>query len=249
MTSKVFRSFVVTTREFSAPANSPYFTVLAKNGFVPSHGEFVTDSVGDNVAHLGQTWAEMTAMYWVWKNVTGVDVVSFPHFRRYFWCFPSGPYFQGENFHIEPSEDNMAALTSKANVEEMLNILKYSDCIVPRRRYFPMTVAEQYKRCQLPDWELFCKGIALLGKEFEEALPWFDQSNSMHCYNMFVMPWKEFDEYMKILCTLLNWLTGQRNYDKKIPAYLAERFLTIYLHVKGLRKFEVPVALLEPTAT
>ena len=126
--------------------------------------------------------------------------------------------------------------------------MAYTDVIVPRARGFGVSVAQQYQLVGLPGWDLFVEGCKALGPEYAAATPWFDQSSTMSCYNMFVMKWDLFDKYMTTLFTLLKWVAERQTFDGKYPAHMAERFLNLYIHVNRLSRVEVPVALLEPSA-
>ncbi len=243
------KSYIITSRDFPLPPDRPAFPVMAKGGFVPQGRAYVTDATGDNVAHMSSQWAEMTAMYWVWKNTTDADLVSFPHFRRFFWVVPNGPYFTpGSTFHVDPTEANLEALTSPASVDRIKEIMTYTDVIVPRRRSMETSVADQYRAVGLPEWDLFIEGCKALGPEYAAAGAYFDQVNSISCYNMFVMKWAQFDHYMETLFTLLKWVAERVELEHKVPAHMAERFLNLYIHVNCLSTMEVPVALLEASA-
>ncbi len=70
---------------------------------------------------------------------------------------------------------------------------------------------------------------------------------------MMIAPKKFFDAYMAKLFTLMNWIEQQEPfctepYQCRVPAFLAERFFTFYLHVTGARRVEVPVVLTEAKA-
>lgn len=46
--------------------------------------DMIGDDTGDNISDKNSTFSEMTAQYWVWKNVHDVDYVGFCHYRRFF---------------------------------------------------------------------------------------------------------------------------------------------------------------------
>ena len=62
-----------------------------------------------------------------------------------------------------------------------------------------------------------------------------------------------FDAYMSSLFSLLFWIEEKRPfrtdpYQCRVPAFLAERFFTFYLHVTDTRYAEAPVAISELAA-
>jgi len=72
---------------------------------------------------------------------------------------------------------------------------------------------------------------------------------------MFVMPWAIFDAYCQDLFEVIDACfalcdKGYDSYNDRYPGFLAERYLGLWLHAKGLRSVEVPMLMLmnEPVA-
>ena len=62
-----------------------------------------------------------------------------------------------------------------------------------------------------------------------------------------------FDGYMSLLFPLLFWIEEKNPfrtdpYQCRVPAFLAERFFTFYLHAARARYAEIPIATLEASA-
>ena len=41
-----------------------------------------SDRIGDNIAHL-ETYADMRAPYWIWKNRDDLDIIGFQGYRKF----------------------------------------------------------------------------------------------------------------------------------------------------------------------
>lgn len=46
--------------------------------------DMVGDDTGDNISDKNSSYSEMTAHYWIWKNVHDVEYVGLCHYRRFF---------------------------------------------------------------------------------------------------------------------------------------------------------------------
>lgn len=75
------------------------------------------DDTGDNISHLNRCFAEMTGIYWAWKNYDQLgtpDYIGFMHYRSLFFFGPY-PAYKEENF------------LDKIGCPYLRRILKYAD--------------------------------------------------------------------------------------------------------------------------
>jgi Domain of unknown function (DUF4422) len=135
-------------------------------------------------------------------------------------------------------------------VDKVLNV---ADVIVPRRQNLLMPLAQQYVSCCRPEyWDLFLQAIHETCPDFRGSLSWFDLQTEAHLYNMMIAPKVFFDAYMSRLFAVTDWMERQKPfpmepYQCRVPAFIAERFFSFYLHVNRARCFEVPVAYTQQT--
>ena len=77
-------------------------------------------------------------------------------------------------------------------------------------------------------------------------LDWFDLTSEAHFYTMMIARKPYFDAYMSRLFTLLDWMEPRNElstdtYQRRVPAFIAERFFSFYLHATGARICEFPL--------
>ncbi len=72
--------FVVAHKEVPFPRVAPFVPIQVGNG-APIQGVECRDNTGDNIAQKNPNYCELTAQYWIWKNVKA-DYVGLVHYRR-----------------------------------------------------------------------------------------------------------------------------------------------------------------------
>lgn len=245
------QAYIIYHRDFPFPPPSPFHTIVAKGDYhINPEMPHVRDDTGINVSHRQSSWAELTAMYWVWKNAKKTEVVGFPQYRRQLWML--GQNLSGK-VRIEPNAQNLATLVSQAHFEAAYKLLTYSDCIVADEVNLSQSLAHNFLGYFPKEtWDCFSDSLKFLGIEFVKNKDWWFQTCGMHYAHLFYMRWSEFDEYMQHLMVLLEHTDPV--FDKHIPqheriqAHLIERFFNYYLYVKRMRKISKPVALLDQSA-
>jgi len=79
MTTKIY---TLTHKKFDTPPDSTYVPLQVGTACHHKLG-YLTDDTGDNISAKNCYYSELTGVYWVWKNVTDVDVVGVCHYRRF----------------------------------------------------------------------------------------------------------------------------------------------------------------------
>lgn len=74
------RLFVVCHKPTPLPAGEPFVPIQVGTG-KPIPGVALRDDTGDNIARKNPNFCELTAQYWIWKNIRA-DVVGLCHYRR-----------------------------------------------------------------------------------------------------------------------------------------------------------------------
>ncbi len=79
MISDRIKIFVVYHRNSPRIERAPFVPIQVGNGAPLG---MLRDDTGDNIAAKNPNYCELTAQYWIWKNVKDADVVGLCHYRR-----------------------------------------------------------------------------------------------------------------------------------------------------------------------
>jgi hypothetical protein len=214
---------------------------------------------GDSIANLNDSFGELTAHYWVWKNLKNIDHIGFCHYRRYF-NFITLEQSAQPKLLASPTPEILSFLAQDAQKDAAEHILKYSDVITTRQYCLSETIQEQF--CNAHTNEIWVQFIDAI-REFSPSwmtryLPWFETSREFRFYPVFIMPWSIFDEFCSLLFPVLfsvHQKTGSIPHQQGIrfqlnryPAYLAERFMMLYFHARALRLHGAQLIALESEA-
>ena len=75
--------FVMTHKPFSCPRMKGYYPMQVGAALHEDLG-YLRDDVGDHISELNPYYAELTGLYWLWRNYHAPDIVGICHYRRYF---------------------------------------------------------------------------------------------------------------------------------------------------------------------
>ena len=75
--------FAMTHKEFDVPNDSMYIPLHVGHAGAKKDFGYMGDDTGDNISDLNCYYAELSGVYWVWKNYHEADYVGVCHYRRF----------------------------------------------------------------------------------------------------------------------------------------------------------------------
>jgi len=123
------RVLVATHKQYEFPDDSLYAPIQVGVARGESDFGYLVDNKGDNISLKNESYCELTALYWAWKNgsIDEYKYIGLVHYRRYF----AGDLSFGEAGILES--------------EAIKQILLAHDIIVPKRRnYYLQSVYSHY---------------------------------------------------------------------------------------------------------
>lgn len=182
--------------------------------------DMIGDDTGDNISEKNPYYSEMTAHYWIWKNVKDVEYVGLCHYRRF--------------FGIEITEDNIDKLMKGYDVMMVTPDYKLDSVYSCFARFVSgedLTILSQVirKRCPqyYPTLVKLCDGV------------------KFYPYNMVICKKELYDQYAEWMFSIL---FECEKYIKMSPysnarrtiGYLAEMITQVYFIHNKMKIMTVP---------
>lgn len=190
---------------------------------------YIKDNDGDSISELNDSFCEVTALHWIWKN-TNDNKVGLCHYRRFF---------------VDKEEKNNILYNGKniAKGSYLLQQLDYYDVILPKpvelrdNANLQLISNKAWYQLSHQKYDLFIVKKVINSKypEYMKAYNYIMESNFFYPCNIFLMKRKYFDLYMEWLEDILFDIQGKieiSSYDKyqyRVFGFIAERLLNIWI--------------------
>ncbi len=194
------------------------------------------DDTGDNISHKNKTFAELTVLYWIWKNVKA-DYVGLIHYRRSLRV--------DENTYF--CQDYLCKIgLNHKNIDKLFD--EY-DIIMPSKYTVFPTLYDQFIESHfVEDIELAFDYIRKKYPEMKDAIEESLMVEDGYFTNMFIMKKEILDEYAEWIFDILFAIedkldynlretktkganyTDENQYQLRAPAYLAERLINVWMY-------------------
>lgn len=231
-------------KDFVRNAQCPWIQPIGVNGYTDPGVQ--SDSEGDNIAALNPYYCELTAQYWAWKH-SHADVVGFFHYRRYLNFLFDVTWEYHATVGVPADSSFLSYLTSDAQRERLQQILGVADVVVAKRSGSNRSIQDHYLAHHPRDtWDAFLTVLHQNHPEYRPFLDLFRLDTTLSICNIHVMRREHFhalcEEQFPLIDAVYRQIgTPYDSYNNRYPGFLAERFLGLWLHVRRLRRFEVPL--------
>ena len=182
--------------------------------------DVIGDDTGENISYKNPSYCEMTAHYWIWKNVKDTEYVGLCHYRRY--------------FGIDVTKENINRLMQNVDVI-LVEPSYYVDSVYSYFAKFigaeNMTILSLVMKKLYPDYfetlEKVCDGI------------------KFHPFNMLICRKSLFDQYCEWMFSILEEcekyiMPAPYTNANRTLAYIAEMLTGVYFIHRQMRIKSVP---------
>ena len=236
-----------------APLNrNAQFPVIAVSNFgqhvQPDNHLLFSDRLGQSIAQFNDDFSELTAHYWVWRNMEDLDYVGFFHHRRFFNF--SKPLADNYPKVLLPGYDQCVGnFCTSDQAEAAIRLLDFCDILTIRAEHNKDPLDLRWPSHHVPEvWEVL-KDVLRRQFGFLKADAFFALNRRLVWYPIFVTRWETFCSLIPQLFDILFRVRAKVNQDKakygvsqpnsRYLAYLSEPIMMLLINHLRLSSQEV----------
>ena len=223
------RIFAMTHKQFDVPKEELYIPMHVGHAQAKQEYGYLGDDTGDNISDLNCYYAELSGVYWVWKNYTEADYVGICHYRRFL-----------------TNEENKAFTQ-----EQYEALLQKYDLITTKQLELPNSY--HYGFGAHHKIETLDETGRIISENYPEYYDNFIElvnGNKTYFGNIMVTSKALYDEYCEWLFTILFELqkridlTFEDDYHRRVFGFISEFLLLVWVKTRGLKALECRVAII-----
>lgn len=216
--SSTMTMLVATHKAAEVPSDNFYAPIHVGHARNPIDLGYLVDDLGENISQKNNSYCELTAQYWAWKNLSS-DFVGLSHYRRYFKGTQRGP-----NSKMILSEGDARTLLGRSEL-----------VLAKPRNYMIETIESHYVNSHFgEDLEVVRDALNAVAPETVSCHDSVLRGREMSLFNMFLMSRAELHHYSEWLFAVLEECekhidNGSRSiYEQRTFGYLSEILLNVW---------------------
>ena len=187
------------------------------------------DNLEQNISNMNEIFADLTAQYWIWKNVKG-QYVGIENHNKHFLFDPNK---KKKRAYYPISIEAYSKIFQKYNVKEIYKIIEQYDIILPYKQNFNnITLIEQYKIFHNElNYANFEKILVKNNPQYAKYIYNQRKLTDMYLCNIKIMKKELFNQFCSfIFPSLFEYASCYDCKNEKYPAWFNERFFNAWLN-------------------
>ena len=202
---------------------------------------FQGDNEGDNISKRNESYCELTAHYWAWKNLKEFDI-GLCHYRRYFKLEDS--LFSTSTYVV--SKEDFQNIATNNSLKKIEKYMSQYDIILPKSWRLPWCIKRDFESICNEDYEILARVIKAKHPEYLKSFEKYSLGNRKTGYNMFITSKEVFIGYSKWLFDILfetekHIKLSPYTYYRRIFGFMSEILLPVYCEKNRLKIKECPI--------
>lgn len=207
---------------------------IAKTDLGFQRDDMVNGKPCDSISEKNKSYCELTAIYWVWKNLKTlcpeIKYVGLCHYRRFF-CFDNRPVYDDA---IELPVEQISSYT--LDETKLGKLLEKYDFFMSKKRIYQYSLLMDYSYNHISeDMRTLAKVVNDLHPEYMDSFVRIIAcNNKVSLYNLNVMRWDKFCSYCDWLFGIIGEAEKRINIEHynsvqgRIWGYMAERLFNVW---------------------
>lgn len=216
---------------------------------------YYMDNTGENISAKNPHYNELTALYWMWKNMKNENILGLVHYRRYFNFFFNRWFKTIRQIEVNAEDGLVKQNNEKASKIEALAeqwLGKY-DIIGPvpfKYGGFKSLKDDYYHHHRQADWDAAMQVIREMYPEYAPSIvKHLENDNMIYWANLFVARYDFVDKYCNWLFPVFTELEKRITvstdpYQRRVYGFLSERLFTLYIYHNKISVKEIPTLLI-----
>jgi hypothetical protein len=234
---------ISTHKEFISPEIDLYIPIHAGKIISDLKLNYQGDNTGENISHKNPSYAELTTIYWAWKNLKDINYIGICHYRRYFLF---NKFLKNKLKLFTYNAKELFTLKGVLNFDDSL--LRKHDFILAEPINSKRSIYEDYAiNHSKHDFDILGEVIKELESEYYNSFKELVYNTScLSPFNMFVTTKDNFNRYCDWLFPIL-FETEKRikisndNYQIRVFGFMGERLLNLYVYHNKFKVKYLPV--------
>jgi hypothetical protein len=229
----------------------------------------IQDNQGDDyISEKNGSFCELTALYWIWKNLDKIDAqyIGLAHYRRYLFV-PSAVKDVSVSLNLlvrwkktkseyRFSFNQINSFFTPSAYQRIVDMLERYPLILPKPTEMNVegktaNVMMQFNHCHsVQDWQILRDEIMSGYPSWMDSFTQLSNQNSISTCNMFIANKSFIRDYCEWLFPLLFGLEHKvklelNHYQRRLFGFYAERLLNLYVIQHKMTPHYLPVVFFE----